>query len=242
MLYFTAKDDCGYIEAQLVFQKTYLDGYYASVNFVQQNQLWIVPIDRLSTQRQMEAESIAQTYHSKRNFVTSSLPRMAQIADRYESPDLTSYLLSTTEMPDYNGNRPRFFVGEDFNVWNDGMQRLLGAVQLRKVEEWRKIRNPINWPALVVSMLLYLPVSIVKSFGIKTGKFWDTFTDMTAKVIVMAIILFVGYYYFGVTKPEIKSTILKYIGAAGDQKEEGKKDRKAAETTGKQLEIPTRGR
>ena len=224
----------------MVFQKAYLDSYYSSVNFVQQNQLWLVPIDKLTPQRQSEAEIIGQTYHAKRNFVSASLARFSQIAEGYGTPEVTSYLLSSTVMPDYNTSHPNFFVGEDFNIWNDGMQRMLGAIKFRKEEERKKITNPFNWPAFAVSLLLYLPISILKSAGLKSGKFWDTFTDLIAKVIVLALILIVGYHYFGVTKPDIKNVILRYVGVGGESKSEEKRDGKPIDKTEERSRTPAK--
>lgn len=212
MSYFSAKRDYGYVTGIIAYQNTYLKAYHQLVEFMEQNQMWLVPIGRLDQKMREEVLGLNDAYQTKRNFLTHSLPKLEQIADRCEAADYTQYLLQSTQTPDYSRARPSFFGKEDFVVWNDGMQKFLGHIQVVKDAEKKKLYNPVNWIALLLSWVLYIPIQTFKGFGFKPGKFWNTLTEQVAKILVYAALLGVGLYYFGFSKTDVGNAIRKYIG------------------------------
>jgi hypothetical protein len=207
---------------------------------VENNQMWLVPVGRLPPDKQEQAVALLDEYQVKRDYINHLSPKLDTIADRYSAADITPHFLEATKTPDYSRSRPSFFGKEDYTVWNDGMQQLLGRIQIVKDEERKKLYNPANWIALFVGWILFLPVSVVRSVGVKTGKFWETLSEQSAKVIVYAGLIFIAYHWFGLSKKEVRQAVMRYVGLSPEpEKSAPKESNTPVDKSAPEVSFPT---
>jgi hypothetical protein len=198
VLYFAPKRDRIFVLATFELEKRYLATYLECRSIIERYQLHAFPLDVLPDATRIEYIELGNKYRSERDSINRLQPRMAQIAERYGGPDVTSYFLDTTTMPDYSRNRSSVFTGEDNNVWKDGTAQLIGHIQLAEDEDFKKLRNPLNWIYLPLRTVLRVPMHLLQLSGTTFGKFWDKLAELMAGLLVLAMILFILFWFFGV--------------------------------------------
>jgi hypothetical protein len=52
MSYFSTRRDYGFIVGIIAYENTYLQAYHKLISFMEQNQMWLVPIGRLADDKQ----------------------------------------------------------------------------------------------------------------------------------------------------------------------------------------------
>jgi|SRR6266576_4693051 len=93
--------------------------------------------------------ALERDYLAKRANVNVHLPRMGVIADKYGGNDATAAFLEATGLPDYSHRRPNFFQQQDYLLFADGMQQLIGHITVAKQEDVKKLCHccPVTAPA-----------------------------------------------------------------------------------------------
>jgi hypothetical protein len=211
MLYLTPKSEYKHVLGLFVAETRYLETYMTMLRFIEANQLHTFPPNVLPQPKQEEYVQLIQQYRSQRDAINRSLPLASQIADKYGAGDVTSYFLEATEFPDYSVVRPRFFAKEDDTLWQDSVHRLLGYIELARKNDIKTLLNPINWVYLPLRSLLRLPTSLLGITGTVVGKFWDKAVELLAMFLMLVVILFVLYWFFGVPSDKIRDIIIKRL-------------------------------
>jgi hypothetical protein len=211
MLYFGPKRDYKFVLATFGLEQHYLQTYGQFLSFVALHHLDTFPPDRLSPDEKAQFVGLSERYRAERDAINRLQARMTQVADRYDGPDVTSYFLDTTAPPDYSRNRPSLFNAEDNNVWKDGRQRLIGHIQLAKDEDFKKLCNPLNWIYLPLRSVFRVPMEVLHFSGTAFGKFWEKLAEGLAMLVMLAIVLFVLFWFFGVPSDALREIIIKRL-------------------------------
>jgi hypothetical protein len=211
MLFFTPRADEKLVNEVFKLEGGFLQTYHELLAFIERNQLHTFPFDALSPEKKEEFVALSNRYRSQRDVISRLLPRMEQIADRYGGSDITPYFLEWTETPDYNERRQRFFGPPDARLWQDGMQQLLGRIDIRRSEDSKKLWNPLNWFYLPIRALLIKLMGLFSLSGGPVSRFWGKFAELLAGVAALALILFVLFWCFGVPSDKIRDILIKRL-------------------------------
>jgi hypothetical protein len=211
MLYFTARADESELTALMTSETELLETYMAVCRFINQNQLHTFPIDVLPPAKLQEYISLSEQYRSQRNIINRRIPIAARISKRYGVADVTPTFLEATTLPDYGDGHPNVFGKSDYDLWQDCMQQMLGHIELAKKQEFRRLCNPFNWFYLPLLRLFRAPMELIGKSGTAFGKFWETLSSLLAGVAVLALILFILFWFFGVPSDRIRDILMKRL-------------------------------